>query len=108
VRRVRATSKPHLRWTRFRERGVFGGGFCPWCIADGTAASKFDATFTDIGSGVPPEISASVCDELAHRTPGVSMRGNKTTGYFTAAMPVHFSAESVATTLRRFPMRLTC
>lgn len=50
--------------------GEYSSKFCPWCIADGTAASKFDAKFTDVGWGVPPEISASVRDELAQRTPG--------------------------------------
>jgi uncharacterized protein CbrC (UPF0167 family) len=44
--------------------------FCPWCIADGTAASKFDAEFTDVGWNVPPEVSESIRDEVAHRTPG--------------------------------------
>lgn len=50
--------------------GEYSGKLCPWCIADGTAASKFDAEFTDVGWGVPPEISALVRDEVAHRTPG--------------------------------------
>jgi uncharacterized protein CbrC (UPF0167 family) len=47
---------------------------CPWCIADGSAAAKFDATFTDedgIGGygdwdAVTPEVVALV----ATRTPG--------------------------------------
>ena len=47
---------------------------CPWCIADGSAADKFDATFTDesgIGDGevaVTPEAE----EEVARRTPGFS------------------------------------
>ncbi len=47
---------------------------CPWCIADGTAARRFDAEFTDpagIGDygrweSVPPE----VVEEVSRRTPG--------------------------------------
>jgi uncharacterized protein CbrC (UPF0167 family) len=46
------------------------GQFCPWCVSDGTAASKFDAEFTDVGWGVPTEVSESIRDEVAHRTPG--------------------------------------
>jgi hypothetical protein len=50
--------------------------FCPWCIADGSAATAFDAEFTDpegvgdYGSWdpVPPE----VVNEVARRTPGFS------------------------------------
>ena len=49
---------------------------CPWCIADGTAATKFGATFVDedgIGDygswdSVPPE----VVEEVAQRTPAFS------------------------------------
>ena len=29
--------------------------FCPWCIANGTAAEKFEAEFTDVGFGVPAD-----------------------------------------------------
>ncbi len=43
---------------------------CPWCIADGSAAAKFDADFTDVGWGVPADVPASVTDEIEHRTPG--------------------------------------
>ena len=47
---------------------------CPWCVADGSAAARFDAVFTDLVEhdddldGVPPE----VLDEITHRTPGFS------------------------------------
>jgi uncharacterized protein CbrC (UPF0167 family) len=45
-------------------------GICPWCIADGTAHSKFDTEFVDIGScgdwsGVPE----SIVEEIRFRTP---------------------------------------
>jgi hypothetical protein len=33
---------------------------CPWCIADGRAAAKFDAQFTDVLWAVPDEVSAEV------------------------------------------------
>ncbi|WP_413816630.1 CbrC family protein [Piscinibacter gummiphilus] len=43
---------------------------CPWCIADGSAATKFDASFSDDWrlhkAGVPFE----VINEVAMRTPG--------------------------------------
>jgi uncharacterized protein len=45
--------------------------FCPWCIADGSAAKKHDVGFTEDprwGLDVPP----SVVDEVVHRTPGFS------------------------------------
>jgi uncharacterized protein CbrC (UPF0167 family) len=44
--------------------------FCPWCIADGTAAAKFDAEFTDVGFGVPDDVSSDVRERIARRTPG--------------------------------------
>ena len=43
---------------------------CPWCIADGSAARKYDAEFTDVGWGVPADIPAAVVLEVAGRTPG--------------------------------------
>jgi uncharacterized protein len=48
------------------------GALCPWCIADGTAAQKFDAEFTDAGAAVPDDVPQEVLEELAHRTPGFS------------------------------------
>ena len=47
-------------------------GLCPWCISDGTAASKFSAEFTDAAVGAPAGVPASVIDELCRRTPGYS------------------------------------
>ncbi len=41
---------------------------CPWCIADGTAAKKFGATFND--AAVMENVSAQVIDEITRRTPG--------------------------------------
>src|SRR5260221_6696437 len=49
---------------------------CPWCIADGTAHERFNASFTDeegIGDyGVWDEVSDSVVETVAFRTPGFS------------------------------------
>jgi uncharacterized protein CbrC (UPF0167 family) len=44
---------------------------CPWCIADGSAHAKLDATFVDteaFAEGIPE----SVIDEISERTPGYS------------------------------------
>jgi hypothetical protein len=48
---------------------------CPWCIADGSAHTRFGCEFTDRGGGIggygdwdtPPD---RVMDEVAYRTPG--------------------------------------
>lgn len=49
---------------------------CPWCIADGSAAAKFNAVFTDPDSigdhGMWPSVSPEVTKEVATRTPGFS------------------------------------
>lgn len=45
---------------------------CPWCIADGTAASRFDAQFTDVSWAVPDDVPETATDEVLHRTPGFS------------------------------------
>ena len=47
---------------------------CPWCIADGSAHEKFDASFTDEdgigGYGDWDKIDNSIVEEVAYRTPG--------------------------------------
>jgi uncharacterized protein len=47
---------------------------CPWCIADGTAHTKFDASFTDEsgigGYGDWDSVSKAVIETVAYRTPG--------------------------------------
>src|SRR5437867_1874998 len=49
---------------------------CPWCIADGSAHTKFDAEFTDaegIGEYSPePAVPREVIEEVVFRTPGFS------------------------------------
>lgn len=69
MRCLQEASNPHLCGPVYAKRDP-SGQFCPWCIADGTAASKFDAEFTDVDWGVPTENSESIRDEVAHRTPG--------------------------------------
>jgi len=49
---------------------------CPWCIADGTAHAELDAEFVDRegigGYGEWEEVSSTIVDEVACRTPGFS------------------------------------
>ena len=52
---------------------------CPWCIADGSAHEKLDASFTDEASigggglyGTWDEVSQQVIEVVAYRTPGFS------------------------------------
>ena len=48
---------------------------CPWCIADGSAHAKFDASFADdacVGGGEWDEVPEAVVAEVAFRTPGFS------------------------------------
>jgi len=42
---------------------------CPWCIADGSAHAKFDASFAD-ANGFSEKVAPAVVDEIVHRTPG--------------------------------------
>ncbi len=42
---------------------------CPWCIADGRAHEKFDASFVDT-AGFPDDVPQEVVEEVAYRTPG--------------------------------------
>jgi len=44
---------------------------CPWCIADGSAAARFDVRFNDLtGCDLPPNLAEGVVDEVEQRTPG--------------------------------------
>lgn len=47
---------------------------CPWCIADGSAATKLHAEFVDAAAvgdyGRWEAVPDAVVDEIAHRTPG--------------------------------------
>jgi uncharacterized protein CbrC (UPF0167 family) len=43
---------------------------CPWCIADGSAAQKFDATFSDGHPLSKAGVPEAVIEEVTCRTPG--------------------------------------
>lgn len=43
---------------------------CPWCIADGTAAKKFNGSFTDDYPLIEAGIDNKIIFEIAERTPG--------------------------------------
>lgn len=43
---------------------------CPWCLADGSAAQKFDAAFCDDTPLVEAGLAASIIQEVTTRTPG--------------------------------------
>src|SRR5688500_7767429 len=43
---------------------------CPWCIADGTAAEKFEAVFTDEDGIGQDELAVETQQKVARRTPG--------------------------------------
>jgi uncharacterized protein CbrC (UPF0167 family) len=50
------------------------GAICPWCIADGSAANRFGAEFTD-AAGVGgydrwDDVPPAVVEEVSQRTPG--------------------------------------
>lgn len=45
-------------------------GLCPWCIADGLAAAKFDASFVDDRPLIDAGLSSSVIEIVTRRTPG--------------------------------------
>jgi uncharacterized protein CbrC (UPF0167 family) len=44
---------------------------CPWCIADGSAHARFDATFVD-SEAFPDGTPKTIVDEISLRTPGYS------------------------------------
>jgi uncharacterized protein CbrC (UPF0167 family) len=44
---------------------------CPWCIADGSAAERFDAEFTDV-TEVRGEVPREAVARVLRRTPGFS------------------------------------
>ena len=42
---------------------------CPWCIADGSAAKKFNGTFSDSHPLLSDGIKKDIVDEVCERTP---------------------------------------
>jgi uncharacterized protein CbrC (UPF0167 family) len=47
------------------------GALCPWCIADGSAAARFDAVFVDPDQ-FETNLAREVVTEISTRTPGYS------------------------------------
>lgn len=45
---------------------------CPWCIADGAAAAKLGASFSDAGPLTKAGLAPEIVDEVSLRTPGYS------------------------------------
>src|SRR5947207_6887785 len=43
---------------------------CPWCIADGSAAEKFDASFCDANPLAEADVPDHIIEEVTMRTPG--------------------------------------
>ncbi|WP_203980855.1 CbrC family protein [Planotetraspora silvatica] len=48
-----------------------GGRPCPWCIADGSFAARYDAEFADLYD-VPSIVPSETIEILSRRTPGFS------------------------------------
>jgi uncharacterized protein len=46
-------------------------GLCPWCIADGSAHRRYEATFVDT-EAFAESTPGAVIDEISQRTPGYS------------------------------------
>jgi uncharacterized protein len=46
--------------------------FCPWCIADGSASKKFDASFADSYPLIQAGLDNEIVEEVHLRTPGYS------------------------------------
>jgi uncharacterized protein len=55
----------------YSEQDDLDDALCPWCIADGQAARKFDAAFVD-SEAFAADLPDKVMDEICLRTPGYS------------------------------------
>jgi uncharacterized protein len=64
-------SRGYIYTTPIYSEDELGDGVCPWCIADGSAHRKLDATFVDpeAFADTTPE---TAIDEISQRTPGYS------------------------------------
>jgi uncharacterized protein len=51
-------------------RGSYRDCICPWCIADGAAAKKFEASFCDGEPLAEAGVPETVIEEVTRRTPG--------------------------------------
>jgi uncharacterized protein CbrC (UPF0167 family) len=57
----------------FAADDMVDGPFCPWCIADGSAALRLQVEFTDVrNEEVSADVPGRVLDAIAERTPGFS------------------------------------
>jgi uncharacterized protein CbrC (UPF0167 family) len=50
-------------------RQKIDGSVCPWCIADGSAAKKFEGAFSDNFNLIENRIQDKIIDEVTKRTP---------------------------------------
>jgi uncharacterized protein CbrC (UPF0167 family) len=48
------------------------GQLCPWCIHDGTAAARYDLSFSDDDPLIEAGVSKAIINEVCKRTPGYS------------------------------------
>ncbi|EDY49186.1 conserved hypothetical protein [Streptomyces clavuligerus] len=62
-------ARGHLYTGPVHAEADLGRGLCPWCIADGSAAGRFDASFTD-GSILGEDVPLDVFSAVDRRTPG--------------------------------------
>jgi uncharacterized protein len=53
----------------YSEEDDLDDAICPWCIADGSAHEKYDATFHD-EQDIPDDVSPDAVVQVATRTPG--------------------------------------
>jgi hypothetical protein len=75
------------------------GPVCPWCVADGSAAARWDARFGDTFELHEAGVPAPVIDEVERRTPGWrSWQGEQWLAHCGDACAFHgdASAEDVA------------
>jgi uncharacterized protein CbrC (UPF0167 family) len=54
----------------YGDREIDDAAVCPWCIADGRAATELGVEFTDAAADGLDEVSAEALDEVLRRTPG--------------------------------------
>ncbi len=67
---------------------------CPWCIADGSAARKFDGTFNDDRPLSMSGISDEITEEVCKKTPGfVSWQQERWQDHCGNACEFHGDAE---------------
>jgi hypothetical protein len=80
---------------------------CPWCIADGTAATKLDAEFTDVGWACPTGCLRKSPRRSRDDLPA-SAAGSRSTGSTTATMAPPSSAAQEARSSNTTPTQSRC